>query len=119
MVDEAAVARAEHDAHFPTLLAVGGPRNGDIIDVEPQRQSWVDIEHAETYMRRRIVRVMPGPLGQPVAYLQEILVWSKLNEQGMQQKLTALLVNAWFQSGLLIDVQAQVPPQTPNGGIIT
>lgn len=107
------------DAAFPVLLCIGGPAHGQLVERHPSQHSWVHIESAETYIRRRLIDRAQGPLGTPNAFMQQVLAWSKLDMKGIQHLVSQLVVRAWFQSGLplnLTEEPAQSKLIVPNGG---
>lgn len=125
MTDEMAqpeVTPQSADAAFPILLCIGGPAHGQLIERHPAQQTWIHLESAETYIRRRLIDVQPGPVGTPNAYMQQVLAWSKLDMRGIQNAVSQLVLRAWFQSGLPIELppQAAAPAPSklivPNGG---
>jgi hypothetical protein len=113
------VTPAHADAAFPVLLCIGGPAHGQLVERHPAQQSWVHIESAETYIRRRLIDRVQGPLGTPNAYMQQVLAWSKLDMQGIQNLIGQLVTRAWFQAGLPMNITNDMPKSNlivPNGG---
>jgi hypothetical protein len=109
-----------------TLLAVGGRRHGEEIELRPGDTTWVDLMCAETYFVRefKYVRrdpVNPRSMSLRTGYKAQALMHESIAQDGQlaQQWWMGLALERMFRTvGWEVPISEIIgnqPPQSPNG----
>jgi hypothetical protein len=87
------------------LLLVGGPVNGQEIEVPAGTPSWVHIGTASKYRRVRLGQFSPNALGQIKTWERDFMLHESVTDQPTAfSLLTTVVTHRWFQQGRERDV---------------
>lgn len=101
---------------YRSVMAVGGRRHGEMIEVQEGVPSWVDLMTAETYYAHRFHFVEQNPVNPRSAALRKGFTAEALVHESIARDVQA--ANGWWQALALSRLFREIGGEVPVTDII-